>query len=94
MLVLARIGSPVQTLNDDPRGTIIRAAIREHSRKPDEFADLLLKHCCGPHLELFAREPREGWITWGAEADGAKAIEIEPKRSKIFTASDESARAS
>jgi N6-adenosine-specific RNA methylase IME4 len=42
-------------------------ALREHSRKPDEVAELLLKHCSGPHLELFGREPRAGWIVWGAE---------------------------
>lgn len=92
LLILARIGEPVHTLNDDPRGTIIEAAVREHSRKPDEFADLLAKHCAGPFLELFAREPREGWVTWGAEADGAKALDVAPaKKSKILTASDKRA---
>ena len=38
---------------------------REHSRKPDcvhERIELLVK---GPYLELFARQRRKGWTTWG-----------------------------
>ena len=68
-LVIASIGKPIHTLNDAKDGTLLRAKIREHSRKPDEFAEMLSKHCSGPFLELFAREPREGWTTWGAETD-------------------------
>jgi N6-adenosine-specific RNA methylase IME4 len=66
-LVIASIGEPTHTLNE--AGTLIRAVIREPGRKPDEFAELLRKHCGGPFLELFAREPREGWASWGAETD-------------------------
>lgn len=66
-LVIASIGEPVHTLNEV--STVLHAAVREHSRKPDEAAELLAKHCAGPFLELFAREPREGWTTWGAEVD-------------------------
>lgn len=65
-LVIASIGAPVHTLNE--LTTLLESyAQREHSRKPDEVADLLLKHCAGPHLELFGREQREGWAVWGAE---------------------------
>ena len=48
---------------------IIRAQKREHSRKPDEFADLI--ECCseGPRIELFARGERTGWDVWGNQAD-------------------------
>ncbi len=93
-LVIASIGEPAHTLNEI--STLLPAyALREHSRKPDEVAELLAKHCGGPFLELFAREPREGWSTWGAEADGAKALEQpKPKRSKILTDTDRRLRAS
>lgn len=85
-LIIASRGAPTHTLNEV--STLLPSyALREHSRKPDEVADLLLKHCPGPHLELFARAPRTGWVTWGVEADGAKALE-KPKRSKILTATD------
>jgi N6-adenosine-specific RNA methylase IME4 len=40
---------------------------REHSRKPDEFYDLVESCSPGPYLELFARFPRAGWDQWGNE---------------------------
>lgn len=47
----------------------IRTQKREHSRKPDEFYDII-EHCSpGPHLELFARHHRPGWTQWGNQLD-------------------------
>lgn len=40
---------------------------REHSRKPDEFYDVIEECSPGPYLELFARHPRPGWSQWGNE---------------------------
>ncbi len=42
---------------------------REHSRKPDEFHDLIASCSPGPYLELFARNPRRGWVQWGNEIE-------------------------
>jgi N6-adenosine-specific RNA methylase IME4 len=42
---------------------------REHSRKPDEFYDIVEACSPGPRLELFARGTRPGWTTWGNQAD-------------------------
>lgn len=42
---------------------------REHSRKPDEQYPLIESCSPGPHLELFSRGIREGWHTWGNQAD-------------------------
>lgn len=42
---------------------------REHSRKPDEFYDIIESCSPGPYLELFARGPREGWSVWGDQAE-------------------------
>jgi N6-adenosine-specific RNA methylase IME4 len=42
---------------------------REHSRKPDEQYDIIEACSPGPFLELFARGNREGWTTWGNQAD-------------------------
>jgi N6-adenosine-specific RNA methylase IME4 len=70
-LVVAFIGKPVHTLNEI--STLLPswapAHPGEHSSKPAEVAELLLKHCSGPFLELFAREEREGFVCWGAEVD-------------------------
>jgi N6-adenosine-specific RNA methylase IME4 len=46
---------------------IILAPVREHSRKPDEAFDRAMRYCAGPYLELFSREDRAGWSTWGNE---------------------------
>lgn len=41
--------------------------VREHSRKPDEFYDLVQQASPGPRLEMFARQPREGFEAFGNE---------------------------
>lgn len=47
---------------------IILAPVREHSRKPDQTRERIEQYCCGPYLELFARQSRPGWTTFGDEA--------------------------
>jgi N6-adenosine-specific RNA methylase IME4 len=42
---------------------------REHSRKPDEFYDIVESCSAGPFLELFARGSRPNWTTWGNQAE-------------------------
>lgn len=42
---------------------------REHSRKPDEFYNIIESCSPGPYLELFARGPREGWSVWGNQSE-------------------------
>lgn len=53
-------------LSKDVQEAII-APVREHSRKPDEAFERALRYAAGPYLELFSREDREGWTTWGNE---------------------------
>ena len=47
---------------------LIRSIKREHSRKPDEFIDLIERCSSAPFLELFARGSRNGWDMWGDQA--------------------------
>ena len=47
---------------------IIRSMKREHSKKPDEFYDLIEACSRGPYLEMFARGVRENWVLWGNQA--------------------------
>lgn len=47
---------------------IIMAPVREHSRKPDEAYTRIEQYCAGPYLELFARQSRAGWSSFGNEA--------------------------
>jgi N6-adenosine-specific RNA methylase IME4 len=57
--------------------TVIEGPVREHSRKPDSFYELVEAIAPGSKVELFAREPRKGWARWGAESEkfavGARA---------------------
>jgi len=40
---------------------------REHSRKPDEFYALISRVTDGPRIDVFSREPREGFAQYGNE---------------------------
>ena len=42
---------------------------REHSRKPDEFYDIVEACSSGPRLEMFARGTRKNWTTWGDQSE-------------------------
>ncbi|MCL4553763.1 MAG: MT-A70 family methyltransferase [Actinobacteria bacterium] len=67
-LVLFGVRGNMRTL--DPGRTqvnLVPQRKREHSRKPDEFYDLIEECSPGPYLELFARRPRPGWTQWGNE---------------------------
>jgi N6-adenosine-specific RNA methylase IME4 len=65
--LLARRGRP-HRLAADVR-EIVLAPVREHSRKPAEVYRRIERFCAGPRIELFARERRPGWISWGDEID-------------------------
>ena len=64
--LLATRGKP-KRLNADVRQAIIEPA-RQHSRKPDCVHDRIERLVAGPYVELFARQSRQGWRTWGQEA--------------------------
>ena len=50
--------------------SLIDAAKREHSRKPDEaYAIIEAMYPDARRLELFARATREGWTSWGNEVE-------------------------
>ena len=40
---------------------------RGHSRKPEEVYKIIESMYTGPYIELFARESRPGWESWGNE---------------------------
>lgn len=54
---------------------LIASRKREHSRKPDELYDIVVRCSRPPFIELFARGPaRPGWSVWGAEAEPAAPL--------------------
>jgi N6-adenosine-specific RNA methylase IME4 len=44
---------------------IVAAQSKQHSKKPAAFLDLVEQVSPGPYVELFSREPRFGWDSWG-----------------------------
>jgi N6-adenosine-specific RNA methylase IME4 len=63
-------GKNIRTLVPGRRQVNLLATRKqEHSRKPDEQYAIIEACSEGPYLELFARGRREGWTSWGAEAD-------------------------
>jgi N6-adenosine-specific RNA methylase IME4 len=63
--LLATRGSPKRLAMDVPQ--VILSPVAAHSEKPEEAASRIMRLVPGPHLELFARQSREGWTTWGNE---------------------------
>jgi len=54
---------------------IIMSKIEEHSKKPDETRNRIIKLCGDlPRIELFARQRVEGWDTWGNEIESAPVL--------------------
>lgn len=57
--IMAVKGKPPVNLTNQT--TVINGPLREHSRKPDSFYDLVNSLCVGSKLDFFSREKREGW---------------------------------
>jgi len=45
--------------------TVLEAARRQHSRKPEEFYTVVEQTSPGGKVELFSRQERTGWIALG-----------------------------
>ena len=58
------------TLRNDALGVIFASQGR-HSEKPAQAYELIDTLSLGPRLELFGRQPREGYVVWGDQADGS-----------------------
>ncbi len=66
--VYARRGSP-RFIDTKAFPCCFEAPRREHSRKPDEFYDVIRRVTDGPRIDIFSREAREGFSQLGNEAD-------------------------
>ncbi len=61
--IMAVKGKPTIDLTNQT--TVVFGDMREHSRKPDEFYEMVNTLCVGRKLDYFSREPREGWEVFG-----------------------------
>lgn len=71
LLLIATRGSftPLENVSP-PIGSVVHAPLQEHSRKPDDFYEIIerLYPNCN-YIELFARRTRDGWDSWGNEVE-------------------------
>jgi len=53
-------------------GTVFTAdrGPKGHSSKPPSFLELVESCSPGPFIEMFSRSNRDGWVTWGENANG------------------------
>lgn len=65
-VLYARKGSP-QFIDTKAFPCCFEAPRREHSRKPDEFYDVIRRVTGGHRIDVFSRESREGFDTFGNE---------------------------
>lgn len=65
-VLYARKGSP-EFSETKAFFTCFDGARREHSRKPDEFYDVIRRVTHGPRIDIFSRQDRVGFDHWGAE---------------------------
>ena len=69
-VVYASLGTPV-FIDTTGFNCCFEAPRREHSRKPDEFYDLIKRVTPGPRIDMFARGPHDGFALHG---NGDRAI--------------------
>jgi len=74
LLLIAKRGDIPPPIEEVRPSSVLNAPVREHSRKPDEVYYLMEKmYPNRRYLELFARNGREGWTSWGLEATSLPA---------------------
>jgi N6-adenosine-specific RNA methylase IME4 len=71
LLLVGARGSPKLLKEPGSRShrNVILAPVREHSRKPHSAYDLVEARFPGPYIELFARNTRRDWASWGNEVN-------------------------
>lgn len=68
LLLFAKRGDIPPPVEEVRPESILHAPVREHSRKPDEVYNIIeTLYPNRQYLELFARNVREGWTSWGLE---------------------------
>ncbi len=64
-VLVATKGHPKWLIDLTNQKTWLEAPAGPHSRKPDEFYELVESLCIGRKLDYFSRQPRPGWEQFG-----------------------------
>lgn len=69
LLLIATKGEPPVPAPPDRPDSVVMATRAAHSEKPEEFYAVIERmYPTFQKIELFARNPREGWVAWGNQA--------------------------
>lgn len=72
-VVVGKKGNPdIQRM--DGIKTVMQWPRRQHSKKPDEFYEMLLQFTPSPRLDIFAREEKEGFAVYGNELPNSGSL--------------------
>jgi N6-adenosine-specific RNA methylase IME4 len=64
-IMVATTGNP----KHKPFPSVFDGVARQHSRKPEEFYDLVRRHTPGAiRADIFSRQTREGFVSWGKQS--------------------------
>lgn len=76
LLLLGTRGKAMVPVPENRLPSVVLAQRGRHSAKPAEVVRRIETVSPGPRAELFAREPRAGWWTWGNElAEGVDVLQ-------------------
>ncbi len=68
LLLIATKGDIPPPVEEVRPSSVLHAPVRGHSRKPEEVYEIIeTLYPNRRYFELFARDPREGWTSWGLE---------------------------
>jgi N6-adenosine-specific RNA methylase IME4 len=73
-IIYARRGAPI-FIDTKEFNCCFEAPRREHSRKPDYFYDLVRRVTGGSRIDIFSREPRDGFAQYGNQSGKFAATE-------------------
>jgi N6-adenosine-specific RNA methylase IME4 len=74
LLLIAKRGEPPVPAEEDRPDSVLEAPRRAHSEKPEQVYELIeAMYPNARRVELFAREVREGWTSWGNEVPALAA---------------------
>lgn len=72
ILLIGVIGLPPQSDPSSRPGSVVEAPRTEHSKKPEVFYEIIEgMYPDTKKVELFCRDPRDGWDAWGNELDNS-----------------------
>lgn len=68
LLLIATQGTPHPPSEKDRPDSVVEAPRQEHSKKPERFYEIIeTMYPKAEKVELFCRQPRQGWSVWGNE---------------------------